>query len=195
MAQRWSGGIRMIDGRGELYTRSRAEANWARWLQFHRDRGDVREWWYEPMIFEFEPIRHGTTRYTPDFLVLHPDRSHHWEELKGWKKPTGETALKRMALYHPEVELRVISWEQFRAIERQVSGFVPGWEVGVPEPHRRGVEAAIDELENAVGGASRAAAAVAADEGLPAHLVEHTLAQGGTIEQLRELGGRGRRKP
>lgn len=195
MAQGWSAGKRLIEGRGELYTRSMAEANWARWLQFLKERGDVREWWYEPMQFEFEPIRHGTTRYTPDFLVLHPDGSHHWDELKGWKRPKGETALKRMALYHPEVELRVISWEQFRAIERQVLGLVPGWEVGVPKPDRRTIEGAIQALEDSVGDLGNAAAAIAADEGLPEHLVEHTLAQGGTIEQLRDLGGRGRRKP
>lgn len=174
MGQPWSAGRRMIEGRGELYLRSRAEANWARWLQFLRDRGDIREWWYEPCFFEFEAIRHGTTRYTPDFLVLHPDGTHHWEELKGWRKPKGETALKRMAQYHPEVELRVISWEQFRSVERSVAGLVPGWEF--PEP---------EGLADAEGAAE--------DLGLASSFVEQVLAQGGTIEQLKQLP-RGRRK-
>ena len=167
----------MIEGRGELYTRSMAEANWARWLQFLLGRGEVREWWYEPCFFEF-PIKHGTTRYTPDFLVLHPDGTHHWEELKGWKKPKGETALKRMAKYHPEVELRVIDWSHFRAVERSVSGLVPGWEFF--GQHESGeVEAALDGVDESLG--------------MARSLIQQVLAQGGTIEQLEQLGGRRKR--
>ena len=52
-----------------IYFRSKWEANYALYLEWLKKEGQIKDWQYEPNYFEF-PIKHGTTRYLPDFKVI-----------------------------------------------------------------------------------------------------------------------------
>ena len=54
----WKAGWREIAGR-RIYFRSRWEANYARYLQWLKDRGEIVDWEYEPETFWFEKIKRG----------------------------------------------------------------------------------------------------------------------------------------
>lgn len=123
--------------------RSKAEANYAAYLDFLIKVGQVREWWYEPRTFWFTPdapgarasklagVRRGVTSYRPDFeVVTLPRRGlerDEWHEVKGYMDARSKTALARMARYYPGETVRVIDSKQMAALKRQVGGIVPGW--------------------------------------------------------------------
>lgn len=113
------------------FFRSRWEANYARWLELLRSSGKIRSWEHEPETFWFEGIRRGVASYKPDFRVTRLDGSVEYHEVKGWLTPRSQTAIKRMAKYHPEVKLLVIDKKQYSRLARDVRRVVPGWE-GAP---------------------------------------------------------------
>lgn len=103
---------------GGIFFRSQWEANVARYLNWLGLR-----WEYENRTFEF-PIRHGITRYTPDFWL--PDLDEFWE-VKGYMDSASKTKLKRMARYYPNVTVRVIGRVQYNEM-RKWARLIPGWE-------------------------------------------------------------------
>jgi hypothetical protein len=111
-----------------IYVRSRWEANWARYLKWLAERGEIRGWEYEPDTFEFVGIRKGTRFYTPDFKITNNDGSVEYEEVKGWMTPKGKTKLKRMAKYHPDVKVSVIGQKEYTAIYKALGNIIPNWE-------------------------------------------------------------------
>ena len=120
---------RIIGGVRAFY-RSRWEANYARWLELLLTAGKIRSWEHEPETFWFEVIRRGVCSYKPDFRVTRPDGSVEYHEVKGWMTPRSQTALKRMAKYHPTVKLVVVDKVQYARLSRDVRRVVPGWEGG-----------------------------------------------------------------
>ena len=116
-----------------IYVRSSWEANYARYLNWLIDVGEIKGWQYEADTFEFEGIKRGTRFYTPDFKVFlnhsveceYPIEYH---EVKGWMTPKSVTQLKRMAKYHPDIKIILIDQKAYRSIERDVKGFIPNWE-------------------------------------------------------------------
>ena len=52
-----------------IYFRSKMEANWARFLDFRVEQGEIAAWLFEPCRFNF-PIERGVRQYVPDFLVI-----------------------------------------------------------------------------------------------------------------------------
>lgn len=116
----------MIGGR-RIYFRSKWEANYARLLEWRKERGEIAEWEHEPHTFWFENIKRGVRSYLPDFRVTHLDGRQEYHEVKGWMDPKSETKLKRMAKYYPEVQVHVVAAPWFKA-NGPVLGFLPGWE-------------------------------------------------------------------
>lgn len=112
------------------YFRSAWEANWARYLNWLAALGEVKEWAYEPTTFEFVGIRRGSRFYTPDFRITNRDGSIEYHEIKGWMDPRSATKLKRMAKYHPKVNVIVIERKAYGAVSRKVAGMIAGWEHG-----------------------------------------------------------------
>src|SRR5262249_43924045 len=110
------------------FFRSMWEANWARYLRFLVEHGAIRSWSYEPRKFEFGRIRYGTRSYTPDFEVIENDGRSVYQEVKGHMTRKSLVQLKRMALYYPDVCLRVITSKEYYAVARKVSAMIPGWE-------------------------------------------------------------------
>ena len=53
------------------YFRSKWEANYALYLEYQKKHKLIKDYMYEPMWFDFTNfgVKHGATRYLPDFLV------------------------------------------------------------------------------------------------------------------------------
>ena len=124
----WKAGWRTVGGK-ECYFRSRWEANYARYLQWLVDRGDIRDWDHEPETFWFEGVKRGTVSYLPDFRVNRNDGFEEFHEVKGWMDPKSKTKIRRMRKYHPTVTLIVIDTKAYKSIEAMMQGLIPNWEV------------------------------------------------------------------
>lgn len=122
---------------GDIFFRSKAEANYARYLNFLRIK-----WQYEPKTFDFAKIRRGCVSYKPDFYLPEEDR---WIEVKGWFDAKSKTKLKRFKIYYPEEYKKLtvvlqsrkaigvvaglgIPYEDYRKIARQVKEYIVHWE-------------------------------------------------------------------
>lgn len=123
----WKAGWREIGGQ-RCYFRSRWEANYARYLEWLRERGEIETWEHEPETFWFEGIKRGSMSYLPDFRVAERGGAVAYHEVKGWMDSRSKTKIARMARYHPKVRLIVIDKKAYGAIARQVSSLVGGWE-------------------------------------------------------------------
>ena len=109
------------DDVGGQYFRSTYEANYARFLNFSKEK-----WEYEKKTFWFLKIKRGVRSYTPDFYLPEKDEFH---EVKGWMDPKSVTKLKRMKKYYPNVRVIVIDGAWFKAANRQgLCRLIPGWE-------------------------------------------------------------------
>ena len=94
------------DGRVRKF-RSKLECRWSIYLDFLLGAGEIQRWEYEPCFFDF-PIRHGITRYMPDFYVVEKDGSITWHECKGRLDSKSMTKLRRFAKYYPDEKLWLI---------------------------------------------------------------------------------------
>jgi hypothetical protein len=123
----WKGGWREIGGYKKYY-RSRWEANYARFLQWLKETGKIKDWKHEPKTFWFEGIKRGCVSYLPDFWVEELDETVSFHEVKGWMDDRSKTKIKRMAKYYPEVTLIVIAAKEYKAIEDDFSKNIKEWE-------------------------------------------------------------------
>ena len=118
--------------------RSRWEANIARWLNYKK-----KEWKYEPEVFFFEGIKHGTVSYLPDFKV-----GTLWLEVKGQLDPKGKTAVRRFKKFYPKefkklraivgrpgtqadsffIEMGVPIMAYYHELDRKYKDKIPNWE-------------------------------------------------------------------
>ena len=123
----WKAGWREIGGKRNYY-RSRWEANYARYLEWLKGLGEIKDWAHEPETFWFDAIRRGTRSYKPDFRVWEADGRSALHEVKGWMDQRSRTCLDRMARYHPSETIIVIDGRQYRAIRLKVMSLIPDWE-------------------------------------------------------------------
>ena len=112
----------------DLYVRSSWEANYARYLNWLKEIGEIKDWEYEPETFWFHTIKRGTRSYTPDFRVTNPDGSIEYHEVKGWMDQRSRTKLARMAKYYPEIPIVLIDAAVYKGIAANASSIVPNWE-------------------------------------------------------------------
>jgi hypothetical protein len=123
----WKQGWRVIGGTRKFY-RSKWEANYARYLEFLRQRGQIQSWQHEPETFWFEKIRRGSRSYLPDFRVVERGGAVVYHEVKGWMDSKSKTKLRRMGLYHPSVKMVLVQQKQYTEIKNKLSGAIEGWE-------------------------------------------------------------------
>lgn len=123
----WKAGWREIGGKRK-YFRSRWEANYARYLEFLKIHGEIKEWEHECEVFWFEGIKRGCMSYLPDFKVTNKNDSTEFHEVKGWMDERSKTKINRMRIYHPTVKLVLIQEAWFRANNRKLNGLIPEWE-------------------------------------------------------------------
>lgn len=104
-------------GKTWINFKSRAEWNYAIRLNVLKRAGMIQEWAYEPRFFEFDEIRHGTTRYKPDFEVTNNDGTTEFFEIKGYLTPKDVTKMKRMRKYHPNVKITMLDSKKFQPMD------------------------------------------------------------------------------
>jgi len=123
----WKGGWREIGGINKYY-RSRWEANYARYLEWLKQKGEIADWKHEPTTFWFENIKRGVRSYLPDFLVTENNGKQVYHEVKGWMDPKSKTKLKRMAKYYPDVQVLLIDKSAYTALKKALVGLISDWE-------------------------------------------------------------------
>lgn len=123
----WKAAWREIGGKRNYY-RSRWEANYARYLQWLKDKNEIQDWQHEPKVFWFEGIKRGCVSYLPDFCVIETSGAESYHEVKGWMDDRSKTKIKRMAKYFPYVKLIVIDKPVYKDIEKKLSSLIDGWE-------------------------------------------------------------------
>ena len=124
-SKKYAGGFRADIG---IYVRSQWEANYARYLNWLKEMGEIYTWEYEPDTFEFEKIKRGTRFYTPDFKVWNTEDEYEYHEVKGYMDQKSKTRIKRMRKYYPGEPLIIIDTPAYNALARDVKGLVPNWE-------------------------------------------------------------------
>lgn len=115
-----------IGGKKHFY-RSTWEVNVAAYLEFLKNKGEIKEWEYEPTVFWFETIKRGVRSYKPDFRVTENDGTQYYIEVKGWMDKKSKTKLKRMRIYYPAIKIDVIDSKRYRAISKW-KGVIPHWD-------------------------------------------------------------------
>lgn len=123
----WKQGWRNIGGYDKYY-RSRWEANYARYLEFLKQNGEIKNWFHEPKTFWFEDILRGCRSYLPDFLVINKDNSEEYHEVKGWMDDKSKTKLKRMDKYYPNIKIVLIQEAWFKENSAKLKPIIKGWE-------------------------------------------------------------------
>lgn len=123
----WKAAWRVIGGKRKFF-RSRWEANYARYLEWLKQRGEIVEWQHEKTTFWFDKIKRGCVSYLPDFDVTEKDGSITYHEVKGWMDDRSATKIKRMAKYHPNQTLIVVQAKQYQELERKVGKLIDDWE-------------------------------------------------------------------
>lgn len=109
------------------YFRSSWEANYARYLRFLKEHGEILDWEYEPETFIFHGVTRNPLSYTPDFKVTELDGSVVYHEIKGWMDSKSRSKLKRMAKFYPDVKIIVIDEDIYKSF-RKWAGIIEGWE-------------------------------------------------------------------
>jgi len=104
--------------KGTMYFRSKWEANYALYLDWLLKQEQILEWEYEPQPFYEFPIKHGTTRYLPDFRVYNNDGSWYLVEIKGYSQ--GMVKLKRMKKYHPHIKIELVDAKAYNDLKRKL---------------------------------------------------------------------------
>lgn len=123
----WKAGKRLIGGVNKYY-RSAWEANYARYLQWLQELGEIKKWEHEAQTFWFDDIKRGCVCYLPDFRVTENNGQIVFHEVKGWMDDRSKTKIKRMAKYHPEVKLIVIDAKIYASIKKTMSCIIKEWE-------------------------------------------------------------------
>lgn len=129
-------GWRVVGGR-KIYFKSGWEVNFAIYLEFLKNKYQIREWFYEPERFWFNAIKTGTRCYTPDFKIIRNDHTHYWVEVKGYMDPKSWTKLKRFKKYYPEEELRLIEKEWFIKHQTMFPSLCENWENDFTEGEKK----------------------------------------------------------
>jgi hypothetical protein len=114
-----------IGDKEPIYFRSSWEFQYALFLEKLRQEGKIIDWRHEPKCFWFENIKRGVRSYLPDFCVTHLDGSEEWCEVKGYYDSKSRTKMKRMAKYYPEVKIRLIGGDWFKANGKACKALIP----------------------------------------------------------------------
>lgn len=110
-------------GNGTINFRSGWEINYAFYLEWLKQRGEIKDWEYEPERYHFwrtegnykYEIGNG---YLPDFRVTNNDGTQYLVEIKGYKQ--GMMKLKRMAKHYPDIRIELVDAKEYNALKRKL---------------------------------------------------------------------------
>lgn len=117
-------------GGTKIYFRSLWESNYARWLNYQKINGMIKNWEHEPETFWFEEIKRGVRSYLPDFKIINLDDTTHFVEVKGYYDAKSITKIKRFRKYYPQHKLILIDSKWFNVNSIKLKLIIPDWEVG-----------------------------------------------------------------
>jgi hypothetical protein len=123
LKQTWKAGWRIVNGNSYFF-RSRWEANYARYLELMRNNGLIEKWEHEPDVFLLEG-----KGFLPDFKLTITDNAIEYHEVKGWMDERSKNKIEKMAILHPEIDLKIITASWFRS-NKHLSAEIPEWEQG-----------------------------------------------------------------
>jgi Protein of unknown function (DUF1064) len=110
---------------GRIITfRSGWESNYASYLDWLKEQGQIRDWEYEPtpryefIVTEFGRQRALSLGYLPDFKVTNNDGSFYLVEIKGRRQ--GMRKLKRMKRFYPKIKIELIEQKDYNILKRKV---------------------------------------------------------------------------
>ena len=104
-----------IGNKPPIYFRSSWEYYYAIFLEKLEQEKKIINWKHEPKTFWFEGIKRGVRSYLPDFCIIHLNGQEEWSEVKGYFDSKSQTKMKRMAKYYPEVKIRIVGSDWFKA--------------------------------------------------------------------------------
>lgn len=114
-------------GGKKFYAKSKWEFNYAQYLNFMVKHKKIIDWDYELKTFTFLGVTKGCVSYKPDFFVKFPNGYEEFIEVKGWEQSSDRTKWKRMAKYHPQINLRIINKKFFNENGKILSGVIKEW--------------------------------------------------------------------
>lgn len=120
-------GYRVV-GHRKIYFKSGWEVNYAIFMEFLKQKFQIKDWQYEPATFWFNNIKRGVRSYKPDFKITRLDGTHYWVEVKGYMDAKSQTKIKRFQKYYPEEELFVITKDWFVDHQRRLPLLTESWE-------------------------------------------------------------------
>lgn len=118
-------------GDQEMYFRSMSEANYALYLNFQKEKKQIKDWEYEPGRYDFidfkvsppKVLGHG---YLPDFQVTNNDGSIYLVEIKG--RIQGMQKLKRMKKFYPHIRIEFVDNEAYKEIKNKLGKLLKFYE-------------------------------------------------------------------
>ena len=99
----------MIGGR-LIEFKSKLEYRWAQHLEFLKQLGEIKDWYYEFHTFRNFPEDQQVKEYTPDFLIRLNDNTFEYHETKGMLSGFDIKKFKLVLMERPYVKLTVIFW-------------------------------------------------------------------------------------
>jgi len=117
-------------GGKRIWFANRMEANYYRYLLWQKEQKLIANFQYQPNFFDFRPFGYdkGVVTYKPDFLVVSMDGSSMYVELKGHISRDHKTKMSRMRKCFPGVRITVVTYSQYKQLEKDVAPLIKGWE-------------------------------------------------------------------
>lgn len=124
--------VRSIHGWLELgdkkyWMRSIWERNVARYFEFLKKNGQIKEWEYEPERFIFHKVLFGNRSYLPDFRITENNGDTYFVEVKGFMDKSSAVKLKRMRKFYPQHRVDLLQKDRYCEIARWAK-IIDGWE-------------------------------------------------------------------
>lgn len=99
----------IIDGERPLFVRSSWERNVVFYFEHLKKQGEIKAWYYENKTYWFDGIKRGINNYKPDFTIIENDDSEVIVEVKAFFTNDDKVKMLRMAKYHPNVRIKILS--------------------------------------------------------------------------------------
>lgn len=120
----WKCGWREI-GCIKIYFRSRWEANYARYLQYLKEKNSIKDWIHEPKTFLFPDGK----SFLPDFEVINNNGDIEFHEVKGWYDNRSKHHFEAMGKYFPKEKLIMVFSKEYKNIKKSFYDKIEGWEL------------------------------------------------------------------
>lgn len=115
---------------GKSYTfRSGWESNYAYYLDWLKEKGEIKDWEYEPERYYFIDLKVNPPKaygngYLPDFKITNNDGTWYLAEIKG--REQGMMKLKRMRRFYPHIRIELVDRTVYMDIKKKL-GKVLNW--------------------------------------------------------------------